>query len=193
MPQSNLASLSTVASPQRNENPQTQADIPDDWFREDGSLKGVGFLGPLQMPNGGVASEFSIADSRALRDAKGGWLDYPSIVPTLTKEEVQAVLRAASDPTKKTKIPDAVYKKAEAFALQRRAQGLPLFARPDEARLDLHPELSRQPIPAFVSQHYGAMQGGSPDPLSIAVGAPAEGHTNYYDMVDMLRHGTRPR
>ncbi|HEX7767994.1 MAG TPA: hypothetical protein VF443_14880 [Nitrospira sp.] len=130
--------------------------IPPDWLREDGTLKGLGFLGPLRLPNG-VASEFSIADSEQLKDANGHYLDYPSLVPTLSRGEVQAVLRAASDPTHKTKLPDSVYSKAEAFALQRRKEGLPLFARPNEIQ-NIYPDLPRANAPDFVRQNYDSMQ-----------------------------------
>jgi|SRR5262245_5583428 len=109
-------------------------------LRPDGSVKGLGFLGAFALPDGRMASEFSIADSEQLKDAKGNYLDYPSLVPTLTRDEVKAVLRSAADP--QVKLPQSVYDKAEAFALFRKSQGLPLFARPGE-QLALYPDIKR--------------------------------------------------
>lgn len=119
--------------------------IPDDWKRPDGSTKGLGFLGLLQLPNGKVASEYSIADSEKLKDKNGNYLDYPSLVPTLTKQEVQAVLNAA---TNNIDVPDSIKQKAEAFAIQRQQAGKPLFAQTGEQQ-NLYPDLKRAPIPSF--------------------------------------------
>jgi hypothetical protein len=108
--------------------------------RSDGSNKGDGFLGVFKLPNGSVASEYSIADSEKLKDSKGDYIDYPSLVPTLTKEEVQHTLNAAH---KGTELLQSVKDKAEAHALKRKQQGLPLFATPGEERTDIHPDLER--------------------------------------------------
>lgn len=98
------------------------------WLRTDGTKKGQGFLGPLALPNG-TATEYSIADSEKLKDANGNYRDYPSIVPTLSPGELAAVLRAAGG---HGQLPDSVYDKAEAFALERNRRGLPLFAQGGE-------------------------------------------------------------
>ncbi len=111
-------------------------------LRPDGTPKGNGFLGALKLGDSGdVASEYSIADSEHLKDAKGNYLDYPTLVPTLTKAEVVAVLQAAKN---HTRVPVSVARKAEAFALSRKAKGLPLFAQPGEQQA-LYPELARVP------------------------------------------------
>ena len=112
-------------------------------FRPDGTPKGYGFLGMFKLPGEGedIASEYSIADSEHLKDAKGNYLDYPTLVPTLTKAEVVAVLQAAKN---HTRVPGSVAQKAEAFALSRKAKGLPLFAQPGEQQA-LYPELARVP------------------------------------------------
>lgn len=124
--------------------PAAGGDAPVDrskWdLRPDGTQKGDGFLGVLQRPDGSaVMSEYSIADSEQLKDAKGNYLDYPSLVPTLTKAEVLAVLNAKEG----QRLPQSVYTKAEAFALARKRAGKPLFAQPGEQRLDLYPDLPR--------------------------------------------------
>lgn len=113
----------------------------------DGSQKGDGFLGDLVRPDGGVMSEFSMADSNKLRDPKlarkdnpEGLMEYPSIVPTLTPEEVSFVLNMRDG----DRMPPVIAKKAEAFALQRQSQGRPLFAQPGEQRYDIAPQLRRK-------------------------------------------------
>ncbi|HMF95105.1 MAG TPA: hypothetical protein VKE96_12455 [Vicinamibacterales bacterium] len=118
----------------------------DQWdVRPDGSKKGLGFLGVLRVPGtDDVASEYSIADSEKLKDAKGNYLDYPALVPTLTKTEVQQVLDAAKH---HRPVPAPVAAKAEAFALQRRAEGKPLFAQDGEQQL-LFPDLPRATVEA---------------------------------------------
>ena len=45
--------------------------------------KGLGYFGPLQLPNGGVMGEFSVGVS-----INGKQTEIPSIVPTLTKDEL---------------------------------------------------------------------------------------------------------
>lgn len=113
---------------------------PDYGSRADGTKKGNGFLGSFKLPSGNVASEYSIADSEKLKDKKGNYLDYPSLVPTLTKEEVQQTLDAAH---KGIPPPDSVKTKAEAFALDRQKQGKPFFAQPGEENTSIHPDLER--------------------------------------------------
>lgn len=133
----------------------SHGEQPDaSWYREDGSLKGLGFLGPLKSGDSAV-SEYSIADSEKLKDQNGNYIDYPTLVPTLTREEIQSVLKAAKN---KSELPDSVYDKAEAFALQRKAQGLPLFARPHEANTSLYPDLQRMQSSPYILTNYNRMQ-----------------------------------
>ena len=111
--------------------------IPEsDLRRPDGTMKGNGFLGALLRPDGGVMSEYSVANSEQLRGPKGEYLDYPSLVPTLTAEEVMSIL--ADKP-----LSPAILQKAEAFALQRRQAGLPVFAKPGEENIRQYPQIKR--------------------------------------------------
>ena len=96
--------------------------------RPDGSAKGNGFLGLLKRPDGGVSSEISIST-----DAVGG-KDFPLLVPTLTRQEVEKVL--SLDPHSKDfvdKLPKGVVDKAQSFAARRLREGRPLFATPSES------------------------------------------------------------
>ena len=75
---------------------------------EDVSLpKGSGWMGYLPNQAGGVSTEIS-ADNNGMQ--------YPLLVPTLTKQEIDHLL-ANKQPT------DDIYKKAEAFAKYRQEQG----------------------------------------------------------------------
>ena len=94
-------------------------------IREDGTTKGQGFFGPLHTP-GYDATELSIGDgqptSRPYTD-RGDML-YPSMVPTLTQDELRGVLN--DDFTK------PVYDKAYEYAKSRLAAGKSPFAGPGE-------------------------------------------------------------
>jgi hypothetical protein len=109
--------------------------------REDGTAKGEGFLGVFRTPSGEVMSEFSIADSEdpRLRGPNGEHLDYPTLVPTLTREEIQTLVnRREGDP-----VPESIKQKAEAHALARIEKGEPVFAQPGEQHLDIAPDVAR--------------------------------------------------
>lgn len=112
------------------------------WLRPDGTKKSLGYLGPVPLPNGSVATEYSIADSERLKDAQGNYRDYPSIVPTLTLAELMQVIAAASDETHQTHLPDSVYDKAESYAVERDRRGLPLFAQAGEQAPLMRPAAS---------------------------------------------------
>lgn len=99
--------------------------------------KGLGFLGPLQRPDGGVMSEYSVG-----QNINGRETEFPSIVPTLTKEELLAILNAQQGQP----LPASVLQKARAYAEQRMAQGLKPFAQTGEQQ-NLYPELPRTATP----------------------------------------------
>lgn len=86
------------------------------WQRSDGSTKGQGFLGQLPHQSGKVSTEISIGV-----EINGKEMDVPSLVPTLTKAEVQWML----DGKKPTR---GIVIKAEDFAKKRIAQGKSVFA-----------------------------------------------------------------
>jgi len=95
-----------------------------DWgMRPDGTQKGDGFLGPLQLPGGGVATEYSIGVG-----FDGKEMDIPTLVPTLTDKELEAMVNDII-PNQKMP-PEAIIRKAVEHARDRMAQGLPVFAGP---------------------------------------------------------------
>ena len=93
---------------------------PDNW-REDGSLKGGGFLGSLKTPDVRTATEYSVGVNINGKD-----IDVPSLVPTLTRAEVQQTLAAAANGKFP---PQSVIDKAAEFAKQRMMSGLSVFAQ----------------------------------------------------------------
>ncbi len=96
--------------------------------RADGSQKGDGFLGVLKRPDGRVSSEISISG-----DAIGG-KDYPLLVPTLTRDEVNKILAVpVDDPKFFEKIPQSAKRKARVFAEERVAAGKSPFASGSES------------------------------------------------------------
>lgn len=103
-----------------------------DFFREggprpDGSPKGTGFLGTLPVRGGGVASEFSIGVP-----VLGKEMDVPTLMPTLTKQEVRILLDDVIP--NNTRIPDSIAEKAIRHAELRAAQGKGPFFDPKTDR-----------------------------------------------------------
>lgn len=87
-------------------------------FRPDLTKKGKGYLGILQRPDGGSSTELSIGV-----DFGQGETLIPTLVPTLSPEEVNYLLKApVGSPT-----PRPILDKAVAHARQRLAQKLSPF------------------------------------------------------------------
>jgi hypothetical protein len=93
-------------------------------LRLDGTQKGAGFLGVLTLPDGSSTSEYSV-QSNAVK-VNGKRIDFPSLVPTLTQEEIK---RMTDDiiPNRKS-IPEPIMQKAIAHAKKRIKQGKSVFA-----------------------------------------------------------------
>lgn len=111
----------------------TKSSDPTDksnWdLRPDGTKKGNGFLGVLKRPDGKVMSEYSIADSEKIKDAKGNYLDYPTLVPGLSQDEINTLLKSNPGDV----ISQSIKDKAEAHALERIRQGKSVFADNNES------------------------------------------------------------
>ena len=88
--------------------------------RPDGSRKGKGWLGPLKSPNGHDVTEYTIGVPIG-----GKEMDIPSVVPTLTKQEIAQVLSAADNGEG---VPDAIRRKAIAHAEMMVKSGKSVFA-----------------------------------------------------------------
>lgn len=96
--------------------------------RPDGTPKGTGFFGELKRPDGGVSTEISVGVG-----INGKEVDIPLIVPTLTKKELNWLLKA--DIQSKdffSKLPSSIMDKAYENAKSRINSGLSPFAGPDD-------------------------------------------------------------
>ena len=87
--------------------------------RPDGSAKGGGFLGVLKRPDGGFSTEISVGVQ-----INGTEMEIPTLVPTLTRDEVNTLLST----TNPKDIPDGIVAKAIDFANKRMAEGKSVFA-----------------------------------------------------------------
>jgi hypothetical protein len=96
-------------------------EIPSNNLRPDGSKKDVGFLGVPDLPNGRVATEFSVGTT----DVTGKEIDIPTLVPTLTIKERDIMVNDIIPNNKD--VPDEIVKKAVAHAKKRISQGKSVF------------------------------------------------------------------
>jgi len=121
-PVAGLVSHYTNASGQPASQPKNNEALPsnvtplDDTLRPDGTKKGPGFLGKLSNADGNHSTELSIGIN-----LNGEETLIPSLVPTLSKDEVQWLLKN-NMPTPE------IEAKAVAHAKQRIAEGKPVFA-----------------------------------------------------------------
>lgn len=86
--------------------------------------KDIGWLGVLQLPNGGVATEYSVPISEGLAPADAAKLpsgEMPSIVPGMTKAQIE-LMRTDIIPNEKTPPPE-ILKLARSHALEQIAHG----------------------------------------------------------------------
>lgn len=84
------------------------------------SLKSTGYFGFVRAPTG-VSTEISSVDEYGR--------EYPLMVPTLSRSELDNLVRYEGDPAF---VPERTYQKAEDWAAQRRAMGMSPFAQPTE-------------------------------------------------------------
>jgi hypothetical protein len=108
-------------------------------LRADGTVKGNGFLGILPRPDGLVSSELSVGTT----DLTGKEMDIPTLVPTLTRDEVQYLLNTPPA----TRLPASIFRKAIDFARQRMKAGLPVFAQDGEQQFHVYPDIPRVDVP----------------------------------------------
>jgi len=93
-------------------------------IRPDGTAKGNGYLGVLKASDGSDVTEYSMSTGDVTLNGKE--IDFPSIVPTLTKQEVNLMLTDIIPNNKP--IPDAIVNKAIDHANKRIQEGKSVFA-----------------------------------------------------------------
>jgi hypothetical protein len=92
-------------------------------LRQDGTPKGLGWLGPLRRPDGGVSSEITMGVT-----INGREVDVPTLVPTLNRDEVDYLLSMPQDRGwERTPLVDSIQRKAVEHATGRLNMGLSPF------------------------------------------------------------------
>lgn len=128
-------------------------NTPKDMVREDGTTKGNGFLGNMQNTDGNQSTELSISTSD-VEDGKEVLI--PTLVPTLTQDEVNHLLSNKYDPTARQGIDDIISKKAIDFAKERKTQKLPYFAtKEEEGQFKIQEPITPQTLPNILPQPDG--------------------------------------
>lgn len=95
---------------------------PQYGMRNDGkTYKGTGFLGELKLPNGKVATEYSIGVN-----IDGEEIDIPTLVPTLTQDEIDLMVNDIIPHDKP--IPEGIVQKAVDYARWNIENGRSVFA-----------------------------------------------------------------
>lgn len=117
--------VSQEAPVKKTESPAVSTDYGT---RPDGSAKGSGFFGELPLPDGKVATEYSMSTGDVTVEGKE--VDFPTLVPTLTAEE-RHIMVTDIIPNEK-RVPREIANKAIDFARSRIKEGKPLFATPEE-------------------------------------------------------------
>jgi len=121
------------------EKPLTKDDV-----RADGSKKGNGFLGVLQRPDGNVSTEISVGV-----EIDGKEVEIPTLVPTLTKEEVNYLLTNDIQNPKSlfdTPIGKSILNKSKEFAKERISRGVSPFYQEGEEKTPTTPPVNKTPI-----------------------------------------------
>ena len=106
-------------TPREERNPKSAT-------RQDGSLKSqIGFLGPILNNDGGVMTEFSTD-----MEVDGNKIEIPSLVPTLTEEEVEYMKNmkgGAGFNIKEIPMEMTIINKARQHAMERLQAGMSPF------------------------------------------------------------------
>lgn len=118
------AAEAPIAAPTPTAKPNTSN------MRPDGTAKGNGYLGVLKASDGSDVTEYSMSTGDV--KLKGKEIDFPTIVPTLTKEEVNLMLTDIIPNNKR--IPDAIANKAIDHAKKRIKEGKSVFANIQDTR-----------------------------------------------------------
>lgn len=98
---------------------------PDYGLRADKTRKGLGYFGEIKLPNGQVATEYSVGVNIDGKD-----VEIPTLVPTLTEKELDMMVKDIIPNGKD--VPESIMQKAAEHARLRMKKGKPVFATPNE-------------------------------------------------------------
>lgn len=96
--------------------------VSDYGKRPDGSKKGKGWLGAIDLGTGDVATEYTTQSDAVKVDGKR--IDFPTLVPTLTAQEVEQMKKIIVG---KGNIPEPIMQKAIEHARKQLAAGKSVF------------------------------------------------------------------
>ena len=124
--QTDLEYAQSLFNAKRNEVPSaSQNNLLKYGKRPDGTYKAAGYFGELPIGNNNIATEYSVG-----MNINGKEMDIPSIVPTLTQDELNTVLMAAR---KGEMPPNHILEKARQHAEMRIQAGhSPFWAIPEK-------------------------------------------------------------
>ena len=122
-------------------------------YRNDGTLKGKGFLGELKMKDGSgdVATEMSIGVN-----INGKEIEIPTITPNLTQDEIDYLLKG-NNVLDKSEKSERIIEKSIAFAKDRIKKGLSPFYEPIKQTQPT--QVSEQPINQGLKPEKGVVFG----------------------------------
>ena len=109
-------------------NPNRNSPTPikkDFGKRPDGTKKGDGWLGVIDLGGGIVATEYTTQSDAVKVDGKR--IDFPTLVPTLTPDEVKTMKDVILS---KGEVPEAIMQKAIAHAKKQIDSGHSVFLQP---------------------------------------------------------------
>jgi soluble lytic murein transglycosylase-like protein len=119
--------LAYQESLKRSNEPVASEEVAGDMLRQDGTTKSTqGFLGPIESPKG-TMTEFSVGV-----ELDGKEMEIPTLVPTLTNDEIETLKQAETADD----IPDSIMDKAVDHAKQRIKEGKsPFYQDGEEANI----------------------------------------------------------
>ena len=138
MPQPKIDSTA-VEMPTVTTIPKAEDKIPDDMYRQDGTLKSAsGYLGPIESDTGKTMTEFTFDLNVKQPDGSVKEMRVPSLVPGLTQSEVnllkqdEALMDAPEEERMKFREENqegfkSIFKKAEDHAAKRLEEGKSVY------------------------------------------------------------------
>jgi hypothetical protein len=135
--------------------------------RPDKTKKGLGYFGELERPDGtGVMTEYSIGVP-----INGKEMDVPTLVPTLTPDEIRLILHLQEGED----MPRSIVHKAIDHAHQRLSEGKPIFATEEDLYAHggivdvLHNDAIEQIMKAFMDSMEDEQEEEEPAAVSIQI------------------------
>lgn len=134
-------------------------------YRPDNTQKGLGYFGILKRPDGGIMTEYSVGVP-----IHGKETDVPTLVPTLTPDEIRHILNMKDGED----VPRAIIHKAIDHAHKRLDEGKPIFATEEDLYAHggivdiLHNDNINQIIKAFAESMDEDVDDNEPD-ISIEI------------------------